>query len=105
MIVTINVSLKHAYSVELYLLISLPSITGGLVVLDSNRGPAIVITMAPMGAVMTMDIMQTVKTISAYSRSSAGGSVPAYIFLTSSRATGPNAACKQIVSEVSECGS
>lgn len=73
---------------------TLPSSTGGLVVLDSSRGPAIVMTIAPMGAVMTMDMTQTVMTISAYSRSSAGGSspVPAYIFFTSSKATEPNAA-------------
>lgn len=74
------------------LLYSLPSITGGLVVLDNSRGPVRVIIMAPSGAVITMDIMQIVIMVSAYSMSLESG-VPSPSFRTSSNATGPRAAC------------
>lgn len=45
--------------------INLPSRIGGFVVLESSLGPVIVITIAPIGAVITMDRMHIVTTTSA----------------------------------------
>lgn len=74
--------------------LNVPSNTGGFVVLESNLGPVIVITIAPRGAVMTIDMMQTLITISAYfTNCSICSSLPV-ILRTSSSATGAKAACK-----------
>lgn len=63
-------------------------------VLDSRRGPVSVMTMAPMGAVITMDKMHKVDTISAYPRrTTSSDSATPTILPTSSIATGPRAAC------------